>query len=151
MRLNPISGNDPGLPSARLFEVHDFLTLALDATEHPTGYSQSDREARAYVRSALRRVDKMSETYAAAYARHTGHPVVRIAAWMAAETWLTAEEAVVVHFTDRIEAAKEPQAVAAHDYTKFRQPPEPLVRLALKNGWASASPDGNSKETENAV
>lgn len=61
MRLNPISGTDPGLPSARLFEIHDCLTLALDATERPSGYSHSEREARSYVRSALRRVGKLME------------------------------------------------------------------------------------------
>lgn len=64
MRLNPISGNDPGLPSARLFEVHDFLTLALDATERPDGYDRSDREARSYMRSALRRINKLIEVQA---------------------------------------------------------------------------------------
>lgn len=59
MRLNPISGNNPGLPSARLNEIHDFLTLALDATERHFGYTASEREARSYVRSALRQVNKL--------------------------------------------------------------------------------------------
>ena len=58
---NPVPAAVPGLPSARLFEIHDFLTLALDATERPTGYSQSEREARSYVRSALRQVGKLME------------------------------------------------------------------------------------------
>ncbi|WP_017998246.1 hypothetical protein [Paracoccus sp. N5] len=61
MRLNPISGTAPGLPAARLFEIHDCLTLALDATERPSGYSESEREARSYVRAALRRVGKLLE------------------------------------------------------------------------------------------
>lgn len=61
MRLNPISGTDPGLPSARLLEIHDCLTLALDATERLSGYSQSDREAYSYVRAALRQVGKLME------------------------------------------------------------------------------------------
>ena len=64
MRLNPISGNNPGLPSACLFEVHDFLTLALDATERTGGYDHSEREARAYVRSALRHVNKLIKVQA---------------------------------------------------------------------------------------
>lgn len=45
----------PGLPVASLHEIHDMLTLALDTTERPGGYSQAEREARSYVRSALRR------------------------------------------------------------------------------------------------
>lgn len=58
---NPVPAAAPGLPSARLFEIHDCLTLALDATERPSGYSQSEREARNYVRAALRRVGKLME------------------------------------------------------------------------------------------
>lgn len=61
MRLNPISGNNPGLPFARLNEIHDCLTLALDATERATGYSQSEREARSYVRAALRHTARLME------------------------------------------------------------------------------------------
>lgn len=58
---NPVPAAAPGLPAARLFEIHDCLTLALDATERPSGYSQSEREARSYVRAALRRVGKLME------------------------------------------------------------------------------------------
>ncbi|MFV0411373.1 MAG: hypothetical protein ACK5LJ_17250 [Paracoccus sp. (in: a-proteobacteria)] len=61
MHLNPISGSNPGLPSARLNEIHDCLTLALDASERPTGYSQPEREARSYVRAALRQTAKLME------------------------------------------------------------------------------------------
>lgn len=64
MRLNPISGHETGLPAARLYEIHDCLTLALDATERPSGYSQPEREARSYVRSALRRVGQLIEVSA---------------------------------------------------------------------------------------
>lgn len=42
-----------------LDEIHDCLTLALDATERPCGYNQSEREARSYLRSAMRRVGKL--------------------------------------------------------------------------------------------
>lgn len=61
MQTNPIYGAGPGLPSARLHEIHDFLTLALDASERATGYSQSERESRSYVRSALRHVGRIME------------------------------------------------------------------------------------------
>lgn len=43
-----------GLPAARLAEIHDSLTLALEVTERLEGYTQSEREARSYMRSALR-------------------------------------------------------------------------------------------------
>lgn len=47
----------PGLPITILHEIRDMLVLNLDATESRTGYTQAEREARSYVRSALRRVD----------------------------------------------------------------------------------------------
>ncbi|MFN3823594.1 MAG: hypothetical protein ACK4RN_06405 [Pseudorhodobacter sp.] len=47
------------MPAASLHEIHDMLTLALDATERPSGYSQPEREARSYVRAALRRTERL--------------------------------------------------------------------------------------------
>ena len=49
----------PGLPAASLHEIHDMLSLALDATESPRGYTQPMREARSYLRTALRRTEKL--------------------------------------------------------------------------------------------
>lgn len=48
-----------GLPSNCLAEIHDCLSLALDASERLAGYSQSERETRSYMRSALRRTEKL--------------------------------------------------------------------------------------------
>lgn len=96
-------------------------------------------------------LDKMTMVYARAYARATGHPVTRVAAWMKQETWLTAEEALELNFCDRIEGASDaPKMVAAFDYTKFRAAPAELVRLTQKHGWAAASPDQQDKELYDA-
>lgn len=103
------------------------------------------------LRDTAAALDKMSATYAEAYARHTGHAVARIAAWMKAETWLTAEEAVELRFADRVEQAQSPHMAAAYDYSKFRQPPEGLIRLAQKHGWATGSPVPKLKDTKNAA
>jgi len=46
--------NTAARPVARLHEIQDMLTLALDATERRAGYTQPEREARSYVRAALR-------------------------------------------------------------------------------------------------
>ncbi|SIT81905.1 hypothetical protein [Pontibaca methylaminivorans] len=55
-----IQANNTGaLPVARLHEIHDCLSLVLDATERPTRYSQAEREARSYTRAALRHVERM--------------------------------------------------------------------------------------------
>lgn len=56
---NPVPAAVIGVPSARLAEIHDCLTLALDATERPGGYSQPEREARSYMRTALRRTESL--------------------------------------------------------------------------------------------
>ena len=53
--------NTVGLPVASLHEIHDMLILALDATERRTGYSQPEREARSYMRAALRHTAKLME------------------------------------------------------------------------------------------
>ncbi|ULB09565.1 hypothetical protein ORIO_06455 [Cereibacter azotoformans] len=51
--------NTPGLPCESLHEIRDCLILALDATEDASGYSQSEREARSYMRTALRRTERL--------------------------------------------------------------------------------------------
>ena len=49
----------PDLPAASLHEIADMLTLGLDATESRAGYPQPLREARSYVRTALRRTERL--------------------------------------------------------------------------------------------
>lgn len=51
--------NTPGMPGETLAEIHDCLALALDASERASGYSQAEREARSYMRTALRRTVKL--------------------------------------------------------------------------------------------
>jgi hypothetical protein len=50
---NLVPAAAPGLPVSILHEIHDSLVLALDASERPS-YSQPEREARRYMRHALR-------------------------------------------------------------------------------------------------
>lgn len=51
----------PGLPAAALHEIHDCLVLALNATERGRGCTRSEREARSYMRSALRQTMALME------------------------------------------------------------------------------------------
>lgn len=90
------------------------------------------------LRTAADALDKIAGTYAAAYARHTGHPVDTVRGWMMAETWMTAVEAVALGFCDEIETMPEPApAVARFDYTRFKAAPAHLRRLAKAQGWAA--------------
>ncbi|WP_028031102.1 hypothetical protein [Gemmobacter nectariphilus] len=59
LAFNPNHGAGTGLPGETLSEIHDMLSLALDATESPRGYTQTLREARSYLRTALRRTEKL--------------------------------------------------------------------------------------------
>lgn len=112
-------------------------------------YAFADGTADAH-RLAAEALDKMTRSYAEAYARHTGHPVANILAWMKAETWMTAEEAVELRFADRIEAQAQPSPLAAFDYTRFRSAPAELVQAARQNGWAAETPEPKTKEKHHA-
>ncbi|ULB09558.1 Clp protease ClpP [Cereibacter azotoformans] len=86
-------------------------------------------------------LDKIGRTYAEVYSRATGHPVERIAKWMADETWMTAEEALALRFCDEVdEEPAQARTVAAFDYTRFKAAPAQLLRLAKEKGWAAPSP-----------
>lgn len=61
----PLSAAALGLPAAALAEIHDLLTLALDATEKPLGYSDPEREARSYTRRARARITTLLDGRAA--------------------------------------------------------------------------------------
>lgn len=96
--------------------------------------------ARAHRQSA-EMLDKLGGVYAAAYAARTGNRLADVVAWMEAETWLTAEEAVALGFADRVAEPVEPRAVAAFDYTRFSRAPTELVALARAKGWAALPSD----------
>ena len=101
------------------------------------------------MRATADALDKMTLVYALAYARATGNPLARVAAWMKTETWMTAEEAVSLNFADEIGGDTPPAMVAAFDYSRFVSAPAHLVTLARQNGWATVSPV-SGKENQNA-
>jgi len=83
-------------------------------------------------RSTADTLDKLSGTYAKSYARASGQPVARIRAWMQAETWIDADEAVALNFADRIEGG-EPVAYARFDPKMFRRTPAAVMaRMAAQ-------------------
>lgn len=101
------------------------------------------------LRDAADILEKLSGIYAAGYARATGQPVARIAAWMAAETWLSADEALALNFCDGIEGTQQgPTMVAAHDYSTFKAAPAHLVQMAQQNGWVTTSPETGKRKSK---
>ena len=131
--------------AGRTIHIH---TSALIMIHNPSAFTFGTADEHRKSATAL---DKMGDTYAQSYARFTGHPVDRIAAWMAEETWLTAQEALDLNFCDQIEGQSEQaEMVAAFNYTRFRHPPDNLKAIVAKNGWATASPKSQKKRTADA-
>lgn len=108
--------------SAALLMIHNPAALAFGTADD--------------LRDEATTLDKMAETYAAAYSRCTGHPMSRIRTWMDAETWMNPQEALALNFCDEIIGEGErAKSVAAFDYARFSDAPDKLLRLALRRGW----------------
>lgn len=111
--------------SAALLMIHNPAALAFGTADQ--------------LRDEADTLDKIADTYAAAYSRCTGHPLSRIRAWMDAETWMTPEEALALNFCDEITGEGErAKAVAAFDYTRFKSAPAKLISLAKKRAWTAS-------------
>lgn len=122
-----MGASDIAVHSAAMMMLHD-----------PENLVFGDAEA---LREEADILDRIAETYAEAYSTATGHPLARIRSWMRAETWMTAEEAVALHFADRLlEAPVRGKPVAAFDYTKFRAAPAKLLKMTARQGWAMPAP-----------
>jgi ATP-dependent Clp protease, protease subunit len=80
------------------------------------------------MRATAEALDKMKAGMIAAYCAKSRRDDAEILALMAAETWLSAEEAVAHGLADRVE---QPVRMAAHfDLSRFRHPPPQLAALA---------------------
>lgn len=88
-------------------------------------------------------LDKLANTYAAAYARRSRNDPARVREWMISETWLNAEEAVALGFADAIEDDAA-EMVARFDYTKFAHAPQQLAAITQAKGW-TALPSDNAR------
>lgn len=65
-------------------------------------------------------LDKLSDSYADAYAKRAGGSREQWRDTMRAETWYTAEEAVLAGLADEWDGSKESQAAANFDLSRFR-------------------------------
>jgi ATP-dependent Clp endopeptidase proteolytic subunit ClpP len=81
----------------------------------------------AELRQTAALLDKVAGTLVGTYARRTGKPEEEIAALMAAETWMNAEEAVALGFADSIgQEMKIAASVRGDVLSRFRNVPESL-------------------------
>jgi ATP-dependent Clp endopeptidase proteolytic subunit ClpP len=80
------------------------------------------------MRAMAEALDRMKAGMVAAYRDKSGRDDAEIEALMAAETWLSAHEAIDLGLADRVE---QPVRMAAHfDLSRFRHPPPQLAALA---------------------
>lgn len=93
-------------------------------------------------------LDKVSETILATYVTRTGAAEGQVAAMMAEETWLNAEEAVELGFADTIGAEVQ---IAAMDLAKFNNVPEALSKAVESAKEQGISPLSLLAETEDGT
>jgi hypothetical protein len=90
------------------------------------------------MRAMAEALDKMKAGMVGAYRTKSGRDHAEIEALMQAETWLTAEEAVVPGLADRVD---EPVRMAARfDLSRFQHPP-PQLAAAIINKQETDMPD----------
>lgn len=85
-------------------------------------------------RKSTQVLDKLDGEYTRLVAQVTGHPEARVRAWLEAETWMTAEEAVGLNFADEIietgDAELAPVAKSQRELlSKFRHVPDDLAAM----------------------
>jgi ATP-dependent Clp endopeptidase proteolytic subunit ClpP len=109
-----MAGDEIVMPENAMLVLHDPSGLAMGTA--------------ADMRATADALDKMAAAMVAAYRDKSGAGDAEIEALMAAETWLSAEEAVELGLADRVEA---PVRMAAHfDLSSFRNAPPRLATLA---------------------
>jgi ATP-dependent protease ClpP protease subunit len=109
-----MAGDEIVMPENAMLMLHDPSALVLGTAID--------------MRSMAEALDKMKVGMVAAYRDKSGRDDAEIEALMRDETWLSAQEAVVLGLADRVEA---PVRMAAHfDLSRFRNTPPQLAALA---------------------
>jgi ATP-dependent Clp protease protease subunit len=109
-----MAGDEIVMPENAMLMLHDPSGLVLGTAADMRGMAEA--------------LDKIKAGMVAAYRDKSGAGDPEIEALMAAETWLSAEEAVELGLADRVEA---PVRMAAHfDLSRFRNAPPQLAALA---------------------
>lgn len=90
------------------------------------------------IEKAVAQLRACDRAYAEIYAGKSGKSIDEIDALMAAETWMTGEEAVAAGFADRAASVANDNAPApsAFPYAAFARAPARLVAMAAEKGWS---------------
>jgi ATP-dependent Clp protease protease subunit len=108
-----MAGDEVVMPENAMLVLHDPSGLVMGTADD--------------MRATADALDKMAAGMVAAYRDKSGRDDAEIEAMMAAETWLSAEEAVALGLADRLE---EPVKMVAHfDLSRFRNAPPQLAAI----------------------
>jgi ATP-dependent Clp protease, protease subunit len=103
-------GDHVVMPAGSMLMIHDPIGGVVGGADDMRGMAEA--------------LDRITDSLASTYAAKSGKPMDEIKALMAAETWLSAAEAVEMGFADQIEA---PRKIAAlFDLSKYATPPQAL-------------------------
>ena len=111
-----MAGDSVVMPQNAFLMIHDPSGLVMGTAED--------------MRSTAGALDKVKGSLIQGYAAKSGKPDGEIAALMAAETWLDAEEALALGLIDRI--AEPVMLAASFDIARFRNAPAELTTAALE-------------------
>lgn len=111
-----MAGDSVVMPQNAFLMIHDPSGLVMGTAED--------------MRSTAEALDKVKGSLIQGYAAKSGKPDGEIAALMAAETWLDAEEALALGLIDRI--AEPVKLAASFDIARFRNAPAELTTAALE-------------------
>jgi ATP-dependent Clp protease protease subunit len=121
-----------------------WIALAADEVEISAGAFYMIHRSWSYsmgnaadLRAAADLLEKVDEELVAEYVRETGATDEQVRAWLDAETWFTADEAVTHKFADRL-ASDAPKDTAAWDVSAFARAPKDLLERPAKNIAATA-------------
>ena len=131
-----MAGDSVVMPQNAFLMIHDPSGLVMGTAED--------------MRSTAEALDKVKGSLIQGYAAKSGKPDDEIAALMAAETWLDAQEALALGLIDRI---TEPVKLAASfDIARFRNAPAELTFVVSETGeeLLEVAPDDPAPETPDA-
>jgi ATP-dependent Clp protease protease subunit len=133
-----MAGDEVVMPENAMLMLHDPSALVLGTAADMRGMAEA--------------LDKMKAGIVAAYRDKSGRGDAEIEALMAAESWLSAEEAVDLGLADRVE---QPVRMAAHfDLSRFRNTPLQLAAILTSSHSqedAMSDPNKSSSSKHDAV
>jgi ATP-dependent Clp protease, protease subunit len=130
-----MAGDTIIMPENAFLMIHDPSGLVMGTAED--------------MRSTAEALDKVKGSLIQGYAAKSGKPDDEIAAFMAAETWLDAKDALDLGFIDRI--AEPVKLAASFEIARFRNAPPSLVEAVAETVAASNGFEGGPDQAEEAT